>query len=44
MRSAPMLGEVVRTSHESRCLRDNPLGDPYMRDLYVYLPPEYDGK
>ena len=39
-----MLGEVVRTSHESRCLRGNPLGDPHVRDLYVYLPPEYDGK
>ncbi len=44
MRTAPMLGEVVRTSHESRCLRGNPLGDPHVRDLYIYLPPEYDGK
>ncbi len=44
MRSAPMLGEVVRTSHESRCLKGNPLGDPHVRDLYLYLPPEYDGK
>lgn len=42
MRTASMLGEVVRTSHESRCLRGNPLGDPLVRELYVYLPPEYD--
>jgi enterochelin esterase-like enzyme len=39
-----MKGRVVRTSHESLCLSDNPLGDPYERELYVYLPPEYDGK
>jgi enterochelin esterase-like enzyme len=39
-----MQGRVVRTSHESVCLSDNPLGDPHERDLYVYLPPQYDGK
>ena len=38
-----MKGRVVRTSHQSQCLSDNPLGDPYERDLYVYLPPQYDG-
>ncbi len=27
---------------ESEALRDNPLGDPYKRPLYVYLPPSYD--
>jgi len=43
MRSPLMKGRVVRTSHESLCLRDNPLGDPYERELYVYLPPQYDG-
>lgn len=43
MRSPQMKGRVVRTSHESFCLRDNPLGDPYERELYVYLPPQYDG-
>lgn len=43
MRSPPMKGRVVRTSHESQCLSDNPLGDPHERDLYVYLPPQYDG-
>jgi enterochelin esterase-like enzyme len=43
MRSAPMQGRVVRTSHESQCLSDNPLGDAHERELYVYLPPQYDG-
>jgi len=38
-----MKGRVVRTSHESLCLSDNPLGDPHERELYVYLPPQYDG-
>ncbi len=37
-----MKGRVVRTSHESQCLRGNPLGDPHQRELYVYLPPQYD--
>ncbi|MGB5222678.1 MAG: alpha/beta hydrolase-fold protein [Polyangiales bacterium] len=38
-----MQGRVVRTSHESACLQGNPLGDSYERDIYVYLPPGYDG-
>ena len=38
-----MKGRVVPTTHESQCLSDNPLGDPHERDLYVYLPPQYDG-
>jgi enterochelin esterase-like enzyme len=37
-----MQGRIVRTSHESVCLRGNPLGDPHVRDVYVYLPPQYD--
>ena len=37
-----MHGRIVRINHESQCLRDNPLGDPHERDLYVYLPPQYD--
>jgi hypothetical protein len=28
---------------ESDALRDNPLGDPHVRPLWVYTPPEYDG-
>ena len=39
-----MQGRVVRTSQQSACLRGNPLGDPHERDLYVYLPPQYDGR
>lgn len=29
-------------SHESEVLKGNPLGDPYVRPLPVYLPPGYD--
>ena len=29
---------------ESAVLRDNPLGDPYVRPLWVYLPPAYDAE
>jgi enterochelin esterase-like enzyme len=43
MRSRPMQGRLVRISHSSKCLRGNPLGDPHDRDVYVYLPPQYDG-
>jgi enterochelin esterase family protein len=35
-------GTVVRLQHESEVLRDNPLGDPRIRDLYVYVPAGYD--
>ena len=35
-------GRVVTLEHESRVLRDNPLGDPYRRALSVWLPPQYD--
>jgi S-formylglutathione hydrolase FrmB len=34
--------EIAR--HESRVLADNPLGDPTVRDVGVYLPPSYDGQ
>lgn len=30
--------------HDSRVLKNNPLGDPTERDLYVYLPPGFDPK
>jgi enterochelin esterase-like enzyme len=43
MRTRRMQGRVVRRSHQSACLRGNPLGDPDERDVYVYLPPQYDG-
>jgi len=35
-------GSIIRERLESVVLRDNPLGDPATRDLYVYLPPGYD--
>lgn len=35
-------GTVVNLRHESEILKNNPLGDKYVRDLYVYLPPEYE--
>lgn len=28
--------------HESEVLKSNPLGDKYVRDVIVYLPPDYD--
>jgi S-formylglutathione hydrolase FrmB len=35
-------GRIIVERHESVVLRDNPLGDPATRELYVYLPPGYD--
>jgi enterochelin esterase-like enzyme len=35
-------GTVVVLEHDSRVLRDNPLGDPSTRKLAVWLPPGYD--
>jgi hypothetical protein len=34
-------GTVLNLRHESQVLKNNPLGDPYIRDLFVYLPPGY---
>ena len=36
-------GTVVVLEHVSRVLRGNPLGDPHVRKLAVWLPPQYDG-
>jgi hypothetical protein len=36
-------GTVVLLEHDSRILRENPLGDPHVRKLAVWLPPQYDG-
>jgi hypothetical protein len=36
------LGRVVTLEHVSRVLADNPLGDPHVRTLDVWLPPQYD--
>jgi len=35
-------GRLEETTFESKALRDNPLGDPYQRPLWVYVPPGYD--
>ena len=35
-------GSVVVATIESRVLRGNPLGDPHVRHVPVYLPPGYD--
>ena len=36
-------GKVVVLEHTSEVLKDNPLGDPHVRRLAVWLPPQYDG-
>ena len=35
-------GTVVMLEHRSKVLRGNPLGDPHVRKLAVWLPPHYD--
>jgi enterochelin esterase-like enzyme len=35
-------GTLVVLEHESRVLARNPLGDPHVRKLPVWLPPQYD--
>lgn len=35
-------GRVITLEHTSRVLQDNPLGDPHVRDVQVYLPHNYD--
>jgi hypothetical protein len=38
-------GAVEGVIHESKALRDNPLGDPAERTLWIYTPPSYgDGR
>ena len=42
--AAPLQGQLVQTTIESEALRGNPLGDPHVRPLWVYLPPGYDAE
>lgn len=42
IQSEPTKGTIVCLRHESKILRTNPLGDPYVRDIFLYLPPGYD--
>jgi enterochelin esterase family protein len=37
-----MPGTIINETITSHVLRDNPLGDPYVRHVPVYLPPNYD--
>ena len=38
-----MPGTIITETITSHVLRDNPLGDPYVRQIPVYLPPDYGG-
>jgi S-formylglutathione hydrolase FrmB len=40
--SAELTGSLEEHVIESTLLRDNPLGDPHERPLWVYVPPGYD--
>ncbi len=35
-------GRVVTLEYSSKVLADNPLGDPHVRQLLVWVPPQYD--
>src|SRR3954468_4569928 len=41
-RSKGPAGTVVVLEHTSQVLKDNPWGDPHVRKLAVWLPPQYD--
>jgi S-formylglutathione hydrolase FrmB len=41
-RTAATTGTLVVLEHQSRILADNALGDPSLRKLAVWLPPQYD--
>jgi S-formylglutathione hydrolase FrmB len=41
-KKTPAEGRVVVLEHRSRVLADNPLGDPHVRKLAVWLPEAYD--
>jgi S-formylglutathione hydrolase FrmB len=40
--SYELAGRFEEHAFESEVLKDNPLGDPHVRPLWVYLPPGYD--
>ena len=42
--SREAVGRFDELEIESDVLRDNPLGDPHVRPLWVYLPPAYDAE
>jgi S-formylglutathione hydrolase FrmB len=42
--AAEIAGRYDEHDFASEALRDNPLGDPHVRPLWVYVPPGYDGE
>jgi S-formylglutathione hydrolase FrmB len=42
--SRDYVGRFDELEIESNVLRDNPLGDPHVRPLWVYVPPAYDAE
>ncbi|MDQ3787612.1 MAG: enterochelin esterase, partial [Actinomycetota bacterium] len=40
--TAGLAGRIEHHTVDSTFLRDNPLGDPHERPLWVYVPPGYD--
>jgi S-formylglutathione hydrolase FrmB len=42
--SREFAGRIDEHALESELLRDNPLGDPHVRPLWVYVPPAYDAE
>jgi hypothetical protein len=40
--SYDLAGRFDEHAFESEVLKDNPLGDPHVRPLWVYVPPDYD--
>jgi hypothetical protein len=42
--SRELVGKLDELEIESELLRGNPLGDPHVRPLWVYLPPGYDAE
>ena len=41
-RSKAPAGTLVVQDHNSKILKGNPLGDPHVRKLAVWLPPQYE--
>ena len=35
-------GRVISLEFDSKLLSDNPLGDPSLRQIHIWLPPQYD--
>ncbi|HLI70922.1 MAG TPA: alpha/beta hydrolase-fold protein [Ktedonobacteraceae bacterium] len=42
--SAELAGHFDEVTFESDLLKENPLGDPFQRPLWIYLPPDYENE